>query len=203
MTKIVVLFGADGGIGTASRKILLDNGYRVVPLNQSQIDLASPTANARIHELLEETAPDLVINCAGLFSNNNNEPLDPMMSVNFGANWSIIKYYVNNKLSPKPVKIIIVGSSAYRSGKAGYMLYSASKAAVYNLWQGSKDYFIDSNITVDLLNPVRTRTQMTAWQTFKPDADYLEPLDVAEEILKLAKEEQPSQCVDMTFKELK
>ena len=93
----------------------------------------------------------------------------------------------------------MVGSSAYKSGKKNYMVYSASKAALHNLWQGATDAFVDTDVRVDLVNPVRTRTQMVA--PFDDNLDYLEPEEIARWILQLDQWNDPSRCVDITFKE--
>jgi len=58
-------------------------------------------------------------------------------------------------------------------------------------------------VTVDLINPVRTRTKMaSAGKSFDPTLDYLEPDQVAEEIFKLVELDSLSTCVDMTFKDV-
>jgi len=97
----------------------------------------------------------------------------------------------------------MIGSSSYTGGRQLYPLYSASKAALYNLWESARDYFAGSDITVDLVNPVRTRTKMaTAGKSFDPKLDYLEPDQVAGEIYKLVETDLASACVDMTFKDV-
>jgi NAD(P)-dependent dehydrogenase (short-subunit alcohol dehydrogenase family) len=79
------------------------------------------------------------------------------------------------------------------------MVYSASKAALYSLWQGASAAFADTGVRVDLVNPVRTRTQMVA--PFDDKLDYLDPEEVAGCILQLDQCNDPSRCVDITFKE--
>jgi short-subunit dehydrogenase len=95
----------------------------------------------------------------------------------------------------------MVGSTAYKTGKKDYMVYSASKAALHNLWQGARDAFADTPVQVDLVNPVRTRTQMVA--PFSNELDYLEPEEIAKWILQLDQCNNPSSSVDITFKESK
>jgi short-subunit dehydrogenase len=103
-----------------------------------------------------------------------------------------------------PTRVIIVGSSSYNSGRVRYPLYSASKAAVYNLWQSAREALQDTCIVVDLVNPVRTLTTMSLQgNQANPDLDYLTPEQVAEQIYKLVDENQPSRCIDMTFEDEK
>jgi short-subunit dehydrogenase len=195
MKRTSVIFGASGGIGRATRLTLLDAGYTVIPVSRTLIDFEHPTAEAQIQEFLGYAEPDVVINCVGRFG-RNDEPAAPTMNINFNSNWAIVQHYVKN---PKAVRIIMVGSSAYKSGKKDYMVYSASKAALHNLWQGARDAFVDTEVQVDLVNPVRTRTQMVA--PFDDELDYLEPEQIAKSILQLDQCNESSRCVDITFKE--
>jgi short-subunit dehydrogenase len=193
MKHHAVIFGTAGGIGAATKIAFINAGYTVTAINRSNLDMSKPDSDSRIHGLLSVAAPDVVVNCAGHFG-TNSETHDKMMDVNVGANWSIVRHYIDNP-SETPVKIIMIGSSAYKSGRKNYILYAASKAALYNLWQGTRDYFEGSNTSVSLINPVRTRTKMI--DTLATDL-CLEPEDVANEIVKMASTSS-SECVDMEY----
>jgi short-subunit dehydrogenase len=52
MKKTVVIFGASGGIGSATRQQFLDAGYTVIPVSRSLIDFAGATAESQIQEFL-------------------------------------------------------------------------------------------------------------------------------------------------------
>ena len=197
MKKTVVIFGSSGGIGSATRQQFLNAGYTVIPVSRNLIDFASSNAELQIQEFLSLSTPDVVVNCVGKFS-TNDELAGPTMNINFNSNWAIVQHYLKN---PQSVRIIMIGSSASKSGKKDYMLYSASKAALLNLWQGAKDAFAETKITIDLVNPVRTRTKMVA--PFNDNLDYLEPEEVARCIINLDQANDPSRCVDITFKDAK
>ena len=197
MKKTVAIFGSSGGIGSATRQQFLDAGYTVIPVSRNLIDFAGPHAELQIQEFLSLSTPDVVVNCVGKFS-TNNEPAGTTMNVNFNSNWAIVQHYLKN---PQSVRIIMVGSSACRAGKKDYMVYSASKAALFNLWQGAQDAFADTKVAIDLVNPARTRTKMVA--PFKDDVDYLEPEEIARWIINLDQWNDPSRCVDITFKDAK
>jgi ribitol-5-phosphate 2-dehydrogenase (NADP+) / D-ribitol-5-phosphate cytidylyltransferase len=200
MTKTVVIFGAPGGIGTATAKLFADQGYQVVPIGRDYLNFQSEQSHSDVAKLLNQAQADVVVNCAGVFINGYANTHHETMNVNFGSNWSIISYYMALKGLSKPTRIIMIGSSSYTGGRQLYPLYSASKAALYNLWESAKDYFAESDVTVDLVNPVRTRTKMaTAGKAIDPKLDYLEPDQVAEEIYKLVETGSASACVDMTF----
>ena len=196
MYKKAIIFGAHGGIGQATAEQFLRAGYVVIPVSKNNCNFLDPTSNETVSKLLTEANPDVVINCVGHFDNGNSESHHATFNINVGSNWSIIKHYINNP-GKKPVKIIMVGSSAYKSGRKAYILYAASKAALYNVWQGACDYFNNSNVTIGLINPVRTRTPMIDMTT---SAFCYEPEDVASEILSMAST-QTNQLVDMKYPE--
>jgi len=203
MTKTVVIFGALGGIGAATAKLFADQGYNIVPIGRDYLDFESANSHYDVAKLLNQVQPDVVVNSAGIFVNGYINTHHTTMNVNFGSNWSVISYYMALKGLSKSTRIIMIGSSSYTNGRQQYPLYSASKAALYNLWESARDYFAGSDVTVDLINPVRTRTKMaSAGKSFDPTLDYLEPDQVAEEIFKLVELDSPSTCVDMTFKDV-
>ena len=203
MIKTVVIFGAHGGIGSATAKLFAEQGYRVIPVGSDQLNFESTNSHYDVAKLLNQAQADVVVNSAGVFINGYVNTHHTTMNVNFGSNWSIISYFMALKGLSKTTRIIMVGSSSYTSGRQLYPLYSASKAALYNLWESARDYFSGSEIVVDLINPVRTRTKMaSAGKSFDPTLDYLEPDQVAEEIFKLVESDLPSACVDMTFKDV-
>jgi NAD(P)-dependent dehydrogenase (short-subunit alcohol dehydrogenase family) len=190
----VVIFGGKGGIGGATCAAFTAAGYTVYPISSKQIDFEWIQSQVQVDELLKQIMPDVVVNCVGHFDDTNKETHFKTMNINVGSNWSIIKHYIDNK-STKPVKIIMVGSSSYNSVRKSYILYAASKTALYNVWQGACEYFLGSNITLGLINPVRTRTPMIDMST---KAICLEPEDVAQEILNMTSTEG-NQLVDMKY----
>lgn len=198
---IALILGATGGIGEATRTAFLDAGYRVIPVGRSMLDFNLPTAEIKLIELLESARAQVIVNASGVFINGATDSHHKTFDVNFGSNWNIIRYYHAMKDVSPPVKIIMVGSSSYSSGKVMYPLYSASKAALYNLWQAAVDMFAGTEITVDLINPMRTRTRMNA-DHYNPELPYHEPKEVAEQILQLAKYDG-SVCIDMNLEEQK
>ena len=194
MPNKAVVFGAHGGIGSATAECFLIAGYTVIPVSRQLIDFAQDNSYNAVSELLNNHQPDVVVNCAGHFDSTNTQTHGMTFDVNVGSNWAIIQHYMNNQ-TKKPVHVVIVGSSAYSAGRKNYMLYSASKAAVYNLWQGACEYFANSAISMSLINPVRTRTAMIGTNVAGP---LLEPADVAEEILKTVSIAR-SQLIDMNY----
>lgn len=199
-----IVFGHTGGIGSATKIALIQTGYRIIGVNSDIIDFSKENSNREIGSLITNSQPDVIINCAGIFENGYAVTHTKTMNVNFGSNWSIVRHYMKPQNQNKKVRIIMLGSSSCRGGRKQYPLYSASKAALLNLWESARDAFENTMIQIDLLNPVRTLTAMSsANKSIDPTLEYLKPEQVAEQIIKLVEENQPSRCVDMTFEDAK
>jgi short-subunit dehydrogenase len=202
---IVCIFGYKGGIGQAVKDAFLAQGYRIIPVYREVLDLNSKDADNQIDSLLTNGQPDVIVNAAGVFYNGWQQDHIETMNINVGSNWSILRHYMNPDNQTKSTRIIMVGSSSHSGGRKLYPLYSASKAAVYNLWQSVGQALADTNIVVDLVNPVRTLTRMSTagGKKIDPALDYLQPEQVAERIMQLVNENLPSRCIEMTYEDVK
>jgi short-subunit dehydrogenase len=202
---IACIFGHKGGIGQATKNAFLAQGYRIIPVHREVLDLNSKDADRQIDSLLTNGQPDVIVNAAGVFYNGWQQKHQETMNVNVGSNWSILRHYMNPDNQTKPTRIIMVGSSSHSGGRKLYPLYSASKAAVYNLWQSVSQALADTDVVVDLVNPVRTLTRMSTagGKKIDPALDYLQPEQVAERIMQLVNENLPSRCIEMTYEDVK
>lgn len=197
-----VILGASGGIGAAARLHFLDQGWQTIPINSGQLNFDREDSYQKLTELLDNAEADVIVNSVGVFENGYSADHTTTMNVNFGSNWHIIRWLEANR--DQAVRVVMVGSSSYTAGRKLYPLYSASKAALYNLWQSARDQFADTDIRIHLLNPVRTLTKMaTAGKDIDPRLDYLQPAQVADEIFRLSQPDRVSSCVDMTFEDTK
>lgn len=195
-----VIFGASGGIGAATRQIFLDQGWVTLPIDSGQLNFDHADSYQKLTEILDNAEADVIVNSVGVFVNGYFADHHTTMNVNFGSNWHIVRWLEANR--NQAVSVVMVGSSSYTTGRKLYPLYSASKAALFNLWESSRDQFEDTDIRIHLLNPVRTLTKMaTAGKKINPELTYLTPEQVAAEIFKLCEPNRVSSCVDMTFKD--
>lgn len=197
-----VILGASGGIGAATRQTFLDQGWVTLPVDSGQLNFDLPDSYEKLKILLDNAEADVIVNSVGVFVNGYLADHATTMNVNFGSNWHIIRWLESNR--DQAVRVVMVGSSSYTAGRKLYPLYSASKAALFNLWQSARDQFENTNIRIHLLNPVRTLTPMTtAGKVIDPTLDYLQPKTVAEKIFRLCEPSCVSSCVDMTFEDNK
>jgi len=180
MQNKVLVFGSTGGVGCAVKKELLKEGFTVIEVNRTQIDFSKETAKSLIYDLLTLHQPDIVVNCTGIFGGNEID-FDKIFDINVKANWNILEYYKENP-SEKLVKFITIGSSSYGSGRRDYILYAASKAALFNIYQGASEYFADKNLIIGLINPGKIRTRMIE-HLLKPDSVCLTPEEVAQQTI--------------------
>jgi len=172
MIRVMVL-GATGGIGQRVCAQLTEPKYHVMALGRNQIDLGAVDSAAQMSYTLTEYQPDWIINCAGVFVDNHADHKN-VFDVNVGSNWNIIKHYLQNPPSTA-VKIAMLGSNAYQSGRKNYMLYAASKAALHNLWQGAVENFQETNVSIGIMHfgPVATSMIQNLSTAKQLDPDYI------------------------------
>jgi short-subunit dehydrogenase len=186
--KTALIFGATGGIGSATVN-QFNHSYSVVGVTRDQLNLRSDSIGEAIGSLLKQVDPDLVINCAGVLEGDFAE----IFAVNVASCWHIIQYYLQQTEMPKPVTILLVGSTTYSGGRRNYPLYSASKAALHNLVQGCQEAIGNRAITLSLLHPARVQTRMS--ECLPKTGNELTAAQVASELLSMST--QPSQIKEL------
>lgn len=181
MNKILI-FGATGGLGSCLVKQFKNMSNDVIALSSEDVDFSSEDSNYKIFTLIDQHQPDIIINCAGVLGHNRAD-FNKIFNINLRSNWSISSFFMNNSSFTKAVKVIFIGSSAYQKGKKDYILYAASKAALFNLFEGVSSYFENSNVIFGLVNPTRIDTKMIAHLEKNPKLEYLDPNKLASEII--------------------
>ena len=173
MNKILI-FGATGGLGSCLVNQLTNPYNKVIPISSTEVDFNSEDSKEHIYNLIEQSQPDIIINCAGILGDNSEE-FNKIFNINLRSNWLISNYFIKSQTFVKPIKIIFIGSSAYQRGKKDYILYASSKAALFNLFEGVSSFFENSNIIFGLVNPSRIDTKMIEHLEKIPNFDYLDP----------------------------
>ena len=186
MNKALVL-GSTGGIGRAVCTVLAERGNKVVALNRNDLQ--------NISEILLRENPDWIFNCIGSLGDNKSS-FTEVFEPNVAINWFIIKYYLEH-LSAK-VKVVMVGSTSYEYGRKNYILYSASKAALHNMWQGACESFEGTNIFLGLIHPGPVETPMIEHLPRK--SNILSPRDLAKSMVDLANSMENHQSLVYTEK---
>lgn len=166
--KVAVIFGGSYGIGEHIARLLEEKGSKVYCFSRSMngVDVGN---KEQIHEALQSIAEktgkiDYIINTAGLL---NKEPL---MSSDYQTICNAVNTNymgtINVALEAYPYlketkgKLIFFTSSSYTRGRAFYSIYSSTKAAIVNFVQAIAQEWEPFGISVNCINPERTKTPM-------------------------------------------
>ena len=147
--KKVLLLGGYGQIGKEIFNKIKDN-HDVHLTSKKDLCFGSKDDYNNLKKLIVEKKPDLIINCIGVFFENETE-FESIINVNYRPTWYVIKIL---KEMSKNVKInySVIGSTSYKEGKKNYFLYSSSKSALVNMIEGAQKFFDGSNVSLNVIN---------------------------------------------------
>lgn len=165
--KCIVIFGGTSGIGSEISVLAKELGANVYSYGRSNgCDITNPSdvQNALKHVIEIENKIDYVINSAGLLLRKpieftSDEEVMNSIGVNYIGALTIAKYSFPY-LKDTHGMLVNFTSSSYTRGRAGYSLYSSSKAAIVNLTQALSEEWESTGVKVNCINPERTDTPM-------------------------------------------
>ena len=173
--------------------------------DQVLVDLKLFTRDALRRTADEEGHIDYVINTAGVL---NREPLNTMdydtiraaVDTNYmGTVHVALEAYPY--LKETKGKLVFFTSSSYTRGRAFYSIYSSTKAAIVNFVQAVAQEWEPAGITVNCINPERTKTPMRV-KNFgvEPDDSLLASRTVAEATVGSLLSDYTGQVIDVKRK---
>ncbi len=166
--KVAVVFGGSYGIGEHIARLLQEKQVNVFCFSRSMngVDVGNREQVAdALEKVFGQTRKiDYVINTAGIL---NKEPL-------VSSDYQTICNAVNTNymgtvnvaleaygyLKESKGKLVFFTSSSYTRGRAFYSIYSSTKAAVVNFIQAIAQEWEPFGISVNCINPERTKTPM-------------------------------------------
>lgn len=166
--RTLVVFGGSYGIGADVCEIARHFGTRVFSFSRSQTGTQVESAadvKAALRQAHDATGQiDFVVNTAGVLSrgalaDTDTATVEEMVRVNYLAPITIAQAAVEY-LAATSGHLLLYTSSSYTRGRAGYSLYSSTKAAVVNLTQALADEWSELGVKVNCVNPERTQTPM-------------------------------------------
>lgn len=195
--KKILIFGGSAGIGKAMADIMIAAGAHVISRSRSNgCDVRSASAiKLAIDQAVDALGGlDVVVNAVGLLKQGSiiqqeDDDITEQITVNLNSALWIAKY------SHVPLKasrgvLIQFSSSSYTRGRANYLVYSATKAAIVNMTQGLSEEWEKDGIRVNCVVPGRTDTEMRR-NNFKNEEQQslYNPYEVALSATKLIREE--------------
>ena len=166
--KTLVVFGGSYGIGADLAVVAREHGANVCSYSRSQtgthvehpaeVEAALADAHARYGRI------DYVVNTAGLLrrghlADADDATIEELLLVNYLAPVRIARAAFPY-LRHTGGHLLLYTSSSYTRGRAGYSLYSSTKAAVVNLTQALADEWSAHGVRINCINPERTATPM-------------------------------------------
>lgn len=167
--KKVVVFGGTRGIGKAMADIMSSGGAHVqvyarengCDITQDDDVIAALSGFARQHGAI-----DVVVNAAGLLKNaklHEQSAVDIAEQIQTNLTGALnVARHSHRWLKESAGSLLFFSSSSYTRGRAGYAIYSATKAAIANLTQGLSEEWAPDGIRVNCIVPGRTDTEMRA-----------------------------------------
>lgn len=204
--KVAVVYGGSYGIGAEIVRLLSASGAHVYAYSRSSthtdVGDRSQVADTLSSVFAKEQRIDFIVNTAGLL---NKEPLittdyqtilNAVQTNYMGTVHVALEAFPYLKQSQG--KLIFFTSSSYTRGRAFYSIYSSTKAAIVNFVQAIAQEWEDFGISVNCINPERTKTPMRI-QNFgiEPDNTLLTAEKVAEETLKTLASDYTGQVIDV------
>jgi 2-C-methyl-D-erythritol 4-phosphate cytidylyltransferase len=204
--RVVVVFGGNSGIGSDIVQQLKEHGATVFSFSRTEsgthVERPDDVAAALDKAYAETDRIDAVVVAAGvlhtgLLADTDAETVDETVGINLAGPIHVARL-AYPYLAATHGHLLFFTSSSYTRGRAGYSLYSASKAAVVNLTQALSDEWATSGVRVNCVNPERTATPMrTRAFGHEPEHELLAPQDVARSSIDVLTTEMTGHVVDI------
>jgi NADP-dependent 3-hydroxy acid dehydrogenase YdfG len=186
--------------------VLTRAGVKVLSVSRSGPIVADLTRPEDIDRLVRQigSAPDFLINMAGMFNlarieDTHPQMFDAMLALNVGAPFRLIRAFLPAMRERGSGHIVNVGSIADHVAFAENAAYSASKYAVRGLHEVVREELRGSPVRATLISPAAVNTSLwdhiDARPGLPPRSGMLSPLAVIDAIL-FALRQSPGVSID-------
>ena len=186
--KIVLITGANRGIGHSIMSAFINAGYIVVGTSRSddgvkkindtigdpskgcgvKMDVTSENDIQSANKLIRDKfgITTILINNAGVTKDNllmrmSSEEWNDVVDTNLNSLYRVTKEFIREMMKQKTGRIINISSVVGMSGNAGQSNYSSSKSAIYGFTKSLAKEVASRNITVNAISPGFIETDMT------------------------------------------
>lgn len=204
--KTVVVIGGSYGIGKSTADLCRDAGANVFSFSRSLTGTDATQRDsiyAALRQVLDTTQQiDHVILTAGCLNisplaSASDEDIQETVATNLIAP-ALVAQEAFPHLKKTRGSLTLFTSSSYTRGRAGYALYSATKAGVVNLSQALSEEWAEAGVRINAINPQRTATPMrTAAFGEEPDETLLSPAAVANATVAVIESKLTGQVVNV------
>ena len=181
----ILLTGASGGIGKSILMHLLQGDHLITATyfttNSDLLDFSENIKWIKVdfsnldlnYEKTFNDQYDVVIHCAGiaisgLIGKQNHLDVQRQIQVNLTTAILIVDFFLPKMITSGFGRIVLISSIVGRDGSIGLSAYSASKSGLSGLLKSSvreipimkKRFGLDSNVTLNVISPGYTETQM-------------------------------------------
>lgn len=177
MNKVVLITGANRGIGKAIKLLLKKNpAYTLLTPNRTELDLASMESIDAY--FAKNTEIDIVINNAGIniirtIEEINEDNMYLMQQINLYAPLKIIQYVTPYMKSRNYGKIVNMGSIWGIRSKEKRTLYSMTKFGINGITKSLARELGEYNILVNAICPGYVNTEMTQQNISVDDQEHI------------------------------
>ena len=206
-TRVALITGATGGLGSAIVPAFESAGYSVVSCDAAhphvarQFDVTDPAAvEAAVRDILTDFGRiDVLVNLVGAWrpqdpiSEITDEDWDGLFKINFKSVLVMSRAVLPHMIERGSGRIINVGAKQGERGAGGNGPYSVAKAGVLGLTEVMADETRDSGITVNAVVPSVIDTPGN--RAGMPNADFdawVPPAQIAATMVFLASDEAAS-----------
>ena len=161
--KRIIITGGTGGLGKAIAFEFKGNGWDVVALDRSDLDLADVGS---VKPFFENTPCDLLVCCAGMIRDTplarmQNEDWDDVVAVNYKAAARCVAAAVPGMLSNGRGHVIFISSYAAQHPAIGQAAYATAKAALHGLTRELAEKYGSAGLRFNVILPGFLETPMT------------------------------------------
>lgn len=186
MSKVILITGSSGGIGSSICKKLITSNHKIIFTSSKKDNLDSlkniygnqyhyynldlsnmETLPSQIELITKNHNIEILINNAGITDDSLLLRMSwlqwkKVIDTNLNSNFLIIKAILTKMIKNKKGKIIGISSVVASSGNPGQSNYAAAKAGMVGMYKSIAHEVASRNINVNIVSPGYIQTPMTS-----------------------------------------